>query len=135
MKSSKTSFLRNCISGWNVRFAVERTGSCSGLTHYIQRLLHKGESLCCFRDSASVTYGCMLPSDLTLSALRFILSTKSRGGVSIVHLSFERGGRLGILLSSDAEDVFRQVRLEVCKNDHIGVLSTLFASRSGVLRG
>ena len=42
------------------------------------RLLHKGESLCCFRDSASVTYGGMLPSDLTLSALRFILSAKSR---------------------------------------------------------
>ena len=41
------------------------------------RLLHKGESLCCFRDSASVTYGAMLPSDLTLSALRFILSAKS----------------------------------------------------------
>ena len=44
----------------------------------IWRLLHKGESLCCFRDSASVTYGGMLPSDLTLSALRFILSAKSR---------------------------------------------------------
>ncbi|WP_418313941.1 hypothetical protein, partial [Porphyromonas sp.] len=29
-------------------------------------------------DSASVTYGGMLPSDLTLSALRFILSAKSR---------------------------------------------------------
>ena len=42
------------------------------------RLLHKGESLCCFRDSALVTYGSMLPSDLTLSALRFILSAKSR---------------------------------------------------------
>ncbi len=42
------------------------------------RLLHKGESLCCSRDSASVTYGGMLPSDLTLSALRFILSAKSR---------------------------------------------------------
>ena len=42
------------------------------------RLLHKGESLCCFRDSASVTYGGMLPSGLTLSALRFILSAKSR---------------------------------------------------------
>ena len=41
------------------------------------RLLHKGESLCCFRDSALVTYGGMLPSDLTLSALRFILSAKS----------------------------------------------------------
>ena len=41
------------------------------------RRLHKGESLCCFRDSASVTYGGMLPSDLTLSALRFILSAKS----------------------------------------------------------
>ena len=41
------------------------------------RLLHKGESLCCFRDSASVTYGGMLPSDLPLSALRFILSAKS----------------------------------------------------------
>ena len=39
--------------------------------------MHKGESLCCFRDSASVTYGCMLPSNLTLSALRFILSAKS----------------------------------------------------------
>ena len=26
------------------------------------RLLHKGESLCCFRDSALVTYGGMLPS-------------------------------------------------------------------------
>ncbi len=35
---------------------------------YKRRLLHKGESLCCFRDSASVTYGGMLPSDLTLSA-------------------------------------------------------------------
>ena len=43
----------------------------------IWKLLHKGESLCCFRDSASVTYGGMLPSDLTLSALRFILSAKS----------------------------------------------------------
>ena len=42
------------------------------------RPLHKGESLCCFQDSASVTYGGMLPSDLTLSALRFILSAKSR---------------------------------------------------------
>ena len=41
------------------------------------RLLHKGESLCCFRDSTSVTYVGMLPSDLTLSALRFILSAKS----------------------------------------------------------
>ena len=41
------------------------------------RLLHKGESLCCFRDSASVTYRGMPPSDLTLSALRFILSAKS----------------------------------------------------------
>ena len=39
--------------------------------------MHKGESLCCFQDSASVTYGGMLPSDLTLSALRFILSAKS----------------------------------------------------------
>ena len=39
--------------------------------------MHKGESLCCFRDSASVTYGGMLPSDLTLSALRFILYAKS----------------------------------------------------------
>ena len=42
------------------------------------RLLHKGESLCRFRDSASVTYGGMLPSDLPLSTLRFILSAKSR---------------------------------------------------------
>ena len=44
----------------------------------IKRLLHKGESLCCLQDSASVTYEGMLPSDLTLSALRFILSAKSR---------------------------------------------------------
>lgn len=58
-----------------------------------------------------------------------------QGAVSIVHLSFERGGRLGILLSSDAEDVFRQVGLEVCKSDRLGALNTLFASRSGVLRG
>ena len=57
------------------------------------------------------------------------------GAVSIVHLSFERGGRLGILLSSDAEYVFRQVGLEVCKSDRLGALNTLFASRSGVLRG
>ncbi|KXB34085.1 hypothetical protein HMPREF1869_01321 [Bacteroidales bacterium KA00251] len=42
------------------------------------RLLHKGESLCCFRDSALSQYGGMLPSDLTLCALRFILSAKSR---------------------------------------------------------
>ena len=49
----------------------------SGLNVLVGRLLHKGESLCCFRDSASVTYGGMLPSDLTLSALRFILSAKS----------------------------------------------------------
>ena len=41
-------------------------------------LLHKGESLCCFRDSALVTYGGMLPSDLPLRALRFIHSAKSR---------------------------------------------------------
>ena len=41
------------------------------------RLLHKGESLCCFRDLTSVTYGGLLPSDLTLSALRFILSATS----------------------------------------------------------
>ena len=42
-----------------------------GVTNSFERLLHKGESLCCFRDSASVTYGGMLPSDLTLSALRY----------------------------------------------------------------
>ena len=53
------------------RFAGDKTVD-------IRRLLHKGESLCCFRDSASVTYGGMLPSDLTLSALHFILSAKSR---------------------------------------------------------
>ena len=41
-------------------------------------LLHQGESLCCFRDSALVTYGGMFPSDLTLSVLRFILAAKSR---------------------------------------------------------
>ncbi|KXB33307.1 hypothetical protein HMPREF1869_01624 [Bacteroidales bacterium KA00251] len=40
--------------------------------------MHKGESLCCFRDSALSQYGGMLPSDLTLCALRFILSAKSR---------------------------------------------------------
>ena len=44
---------------------------------FLLRLLHNGESLCCFRDSALVTYGGMLPSDLPLSALRFILSAKS----------------------------------------------------------
>ena len=57
-----------------------RAGSASSerrLMRYVMRLLHKGESLCCFRDSASVTYGCMLPSDLPLSVLRFILSAKS----------------------------------------------------------
>ena len=27
MKSSKTSFLRNCISGWNVRSPVEEMGT------------------------------------------------------------------------------------------------------------
>ena len=41
-------------------------------------LLHKGESLCCFRDSALVTYGGMLPSALPPSALHFIHSAKSR---------------------------------------------------------
>ena len=41
------------------------------------RLLHKGASPCCFRDSASVTYGGVLPLDLTLSVLRFIHSAKS----------------------------------------------------------
>ncbi|KXB33686.1 hypothetical protein HMPREF1869_01415 [Bacteroidales bacterium KA00251] len=46
------------------------------------RLLHKGESLCCFRDSALSQYGGMLPSDLTLCALRFILSAKSRQSCS-----------------------------------------------------
>ena len=29
------------------------------MRHPWLRLLHKGESLCCFRDSASVTYGGM----------------------------------------------------------------------------
>ena len=48
-----------------------------GKSSPLMRLLHKGESLRCFRDSASVTYGGMLPSGLTLSALRFILSAKS----------------------------------------------------------
>ena len=62
-------------------------------------------------------------------------SFNDNGGVSIVHLSFERGRRLGILLSSDAKDVFRQVRFEVCKSDYLEAFSTLFASRSGVLRG
>ena len=64
-----------------------------------------------------------------------VAKVNSLGAVSIVHLSFERGGRLGILLSSDAEYVFRQVGLEVCKSDRLGALNTLFASRSGVLRG
>ena len=50
------------------------------LTFTGQQWLHKGESLCCFRDSASVTYGGMLPSGLTLSVLRFILfATVSQG--------------------------------------------------------
>ena len=52
-------------------------GQCVSLGTDHRRLLHKGESLRCFRDSASVTYGGMLPSGLTLSALRFILSAKS----------------------------------------------------------
>ncbi|KXB34636.1 hypothetical protein HMPREF1869_01157 [Bacteroidales bacterium KA00251] len=39
--------------------------------------MHKGESLCCFRDSALVTYGGVLPSAHTLCVLRFILSAKS----------------------------------------------------------
>ena len=43
----------------------------------IMRLLHQGALLCCLRDSASVTYGGLLPSVLTLRALRFILSAKS----------------------------------------------------------
>ena len=30
MKSSKTSFLRNCISGWNVRFPSNLSTSLSG---------------------------------------------------------------------------------------------------------
>ena len=63
-----------------LRYAKEETAT-EGVTVSwlcLLRLLHKGASLCCFRDSASVTYGGMLPSDLTLSALRFILSVKSR---------------------------------------------------------
>ena len=56
-------------------------------------------------------------------------------GAPLVPSPWQRGGRLGILLSSDAEDVFRQVGLEVCKSDRLGALNTLFASRSGVLRG
>ena len=47
------------------------------------RLLHKGESLYCFRDSTSITYGGMLPSDLTLSALRFILSATVSDRLSV----------------------------------------------------
>ena len=42
------------------------------------RLLHNGESLRCYRDSASVTYASTLPSTLTLSALCFIHSAKSK---------------------------------------------------------
>ena len=68
------------VSDHSQRFcACRATAISAGIPSrgFIQRLLHKGESLCCFRDSASVTYGGMLPSDLTLSALRFILSAKS----------------------------------------------------------
>ncbi len=57
--------------------SLQCAGSYFRLLLVCLRLLHKGESLCCFRDSASVTYGGMFPSDLTLSALRFILSAKS----------------------------------------------------------
>ena len=77
-----------------------------------QRLLHKGESLCCFRDSASVTYGGMLPSDLTLSALRFILSAKSRQSclqdcetVDFCNSLFQR--KKGLLLHRTAIDLYR----------------------------
>ncbi|KXB35750.1 hypothetical protein HMPREF1869_00919, partial [Bacteroidales bacterium KA00251] len=52
------------------------------------RLLHKGESLCCLRDSALVTYGGMLPLGLILSDLRFFLSTKSRQSCSQDCLDF-----------------------------------------------
>ena len=68
------------VSDHSQRFCACRATAISAgisLRGFLQRLLHKGESLCCFRDSASVTYGGMLPSDLTLSALRFILSAKS----------------------------------------------------------
>ena len=64
------------------------------------RLLHKGESLCCFRDSASVTYGGMLPSDLTLSALRFILSAKSGQSCKQDCETVDFCNSLNILLSS-----------------------------------
>ena len=60
------------------RSLIARSHTLSAKINLLLRLLHKGESRCCFRDSASVTYGGMLPSDLTLSALRFILSAKSR---------------------------------------------------------
>ena len=63
------------------RILGERGRLCiKGVSNW--RLLHKGESLCCFRDSALVTYVGMLPSGLTLSALRFILSAKSRQSCS-----------------------------------------------------
>ncbi len=63
-------------------------------------LLHKGESLCCFRDSASVTYGGMLPSGLTLSALRFILSAKSEQSCKQDCETVDFCNSLNILLSS-----------------------------------
>ena len=66
----------NCAT--KVQPFTETYNSVTSVGCTLLRLLHKGESLCCFRDSASVTYGGMLPSDLTLSALRFILSAKSR---------------------------------------------------------
>ena len=48
-----------------------------GVDELTIRLLHKGESLCCFRNSASVTYGGVFPSDFTLSALSFSLFAES----------------------------------------------------------
>lgn len=95
----------------------------------------------CFDTTSVRTHGlcvrCRTRRHITIAETHVMdaVTFNGDGGVSIVHLSFERGRRLGILLSSDAKDVFRQVRFEVCKSDYLEAFSTLFASRSGVLRG
>ena len=66
------------ISTWKSVFPRHRTVSICSRVEIVVRLLYQGEWLCCFRDSALVTYGGVLPLGLTLSALHFILSARSR---------------------------------------------------------
>ena len=61
------------------------------------RLLHKGESLYCFRDSTSITYGGMLPSDLTISTLHFILFATVSDRLSGVLRSIHYGAFANLL--------------------------------------